>query len=47
VLTAWQLHAGPPSAAGAAVSRTAGAFGPGSWTRTQQTKVPIQYGSSS
>jgi hypothetical protein len=47
VLTAWQLHAGPPSASGAAVSLTAGAFGPGSWTRTQQTTVPIQYGSSS
>jgi hypothetical protein len=47
VLTAWQLHAGRPSAGGTAAGLTAGAFGPGTWTRTQQTKVPIQYGSSS
>jgi hypothetical protein len=40
-LTAWQLHAGsgPPSS-------SAAAYGPGTWTRTQQTTVPIQYGSS-
>jgi hypothetical protein len=46
VLTAWQLHPGPRPA-GAAASPAAGAFGPGAWSRIQQTKVPIQYGSSS
>jgi hypothetical protein len=47
VLTAWQLHPARPAAGGTATSPPAGALGPGTWTRTQQTKVPIQYGSSS
>ena len=50
-LTAWQLPLAAPAAggisAGAASGLTAGAYGRGSWTRTQQTTVPIQYGSSS
>ena len=35
VLTAWRLHASGP------------ALSSGQWARTQTTKVPIQYGSSS
>ena len=50
VLTAWQLHASQSSASQTAASPgdrpAAGAYGRGSWVRTQQTKVPIQYGSS-
>jgi hypothetical protein len=38
VLTAWQLAAGQPARGG---------YGSGRWGRTQQTTVPIQYGSSS
>jgi hypothetical protein len=44
-LTAWQLHPGSRPASPAAGSPAA-AYGPGAWIRTQQTTVPIQYGSS-
>jgi hypothetical protein len=44
-LTAWQLHPGSRPTSPAAGSPAA-AYGPGAWIRTQQTTVPIQYGSS-
>jgi hypothetical protein len=42
-LTAWRLG-GSTSGGGTAAATTAG---PGNWVKTQTTKVPIQYGSSS
>jgi hypothetical protein len=44
-LTAWQLHPGSRPT-GPAAGSSAAAYGPGAWIRTQQTTVPIQYGSS-
>jgi hypothetical protein len=50
-LTAWQLPVAVPASGGTAASPASGltarAYGRGTWTRTQQTTVPIQYGSSS
>jgi hypothetical protein len=43
VMTAWQLHGGT----GGGDTAAATTVGRGSWVKTQATKVPIQYGSSS
>jgi hypothetical protein len=50
VLTAWRRQAAPRAAAagaGGGAAPAAGSYGPGRWTQTQRTTVPIQYGSSS
>jgi len=47
ILTAWRLHAGQHAGAGtSAGAGSGGTTASTTWVKTQQTRVPIQYGSS-